>query len=398
MRVLDHDQDRMLTAERYNLLDQALDRPLPNLLRRHVQRRIAGSRRHPEQGGDDRHGLCQVFRGQADQGFDLLDLGPGRLVFRDAGRLPDLLDHRIEGAVGVVLGTLIAEAEARIVADLGPELLDQSRLADPRLAEQDHHLALALLAQLPALLQQAELVRAPHQAGQLGPACGLEAGLGAGLADDAPDLDRVVEALELLAAQRLQLEGIPQELPRRRPDHDFEGIGDALQAVGKAGRRADNRFFVGRDLADDRADHHLAGGDADPRPQVIAGLGGDGPDGGKGIARRAHRSLRLVLVGARPAEVGKDPVAQELRHITLVAHHGGGDRHLVVADGRAQLFRVEHAGKRRGIDDVDEHHGQQAPLGRALADDIGLQRRPSAVLHEGVQVADRRQKLAPVAQ
>ena len=93
----------------------------------------------------------------------LSSLRLGRIVAREAGRALELLDHRMERAVGVVGRAVVAERRVRLVAEPLAQRADEARLADAGLAGQQHHLALAVLGPLPAVEQHAELVLAPDQ-------------------------------------------------------------------------------------------------------------------------------------------------------------------------------------------------------------------------------------------
>jgi hypothetical protein len=84
-------------------------------------------------------------------------------------------------------------------------------------------------------------------------------------------------------------------------------------------------------LADQVADHHQTGGDAHPATERSASAlqpgnrPGDrqtGPD----------RSLGVVLMRPRPAEIGEHTVAHELGNITFEARDLARDRVLVAAD------------------------------------------------------------------
>ena len=96
---------------------------------------------------------------------------------------------------------VVAERRVRLVAEALEQRPDHARLADPRLARQQHHLAVAVLGPRPALEQDAELVLAPDQRREMLTMKRLEAALGATLAFDPPGGHRLGEALEALAAQ-----------------------------------------------------------------------------------------------------------------------------------------------------------------------------------------------------
>ena len=74
-----------------------------------------------------------------------------------------LLDHRVERAVDVIGRALVAERDVRLPAESLAQRPDEPRLADPGLADEQDHLALAGLRLLPALEQQRQLLLAADQ-------------------------------------------------------------------------------------------------------------------------------------------------------------------------------------------------------------------------------------------
>ena len=71
-------------------------------------------------------------------------------------------------------------------------------------------------------------------------------------------------------AQILEREAGAQEAARRAGDHHLAGRRDPLQARRKVGRLADHRLLLRRALADQVADHHEPGRDADPGGERFA--------------------------------------------------------------------------------------------------------------------------------
>ncbi len=71
------------------------------------------------------------------------------------------------------------------------QLAEDAALADARLAGQQHHLAFAVLRQVPALDQQAEFVLAADKTGQPAAPHRFEAALGCRHPLDRPGLDRL---------------------------------------------------------------------------------------------------------------------------------------------------------------------------------------------------------------
>ena len=80
---------------------------------------------------------------------------------------------------------------------------------------------------------------------------------------------------------------------------------------------------------------------------------------------RPHRSFGLVLMRPRPTEIGQHTVSHELGDVALEARDLAGDGVLIGADDRAHLFGIELRRQGRRADQIDEHHGELAPLGTA---------------------------------
>ncbi len=78
---------------------------------------------------------------------------------------------------------------------------------------------------------------------------------------------------------------------------------------------------------------------------------------------RPHGPLRLVLMRPRVAEIGQHTVAHELGDEALEACDHPGAGVLVGAQHLAHVFRIEARRQRRRADQIDEHHGEVAPLG-----------------------------------
>ena len=122
-----------------------------------------------------------------------------------------------------------------------------------------------------------------------------------------------------------------------------------------------------RFLADLITDDHRSGGNADPHRELDPG----GP-GERGIQlrhriddveTRPHRTLGLVLMGARVAEINEDAVAHVFRDKAVVAPDRGTAPALIRRNDIAQIFGVHPGRECRRSDQVAKHHGQLAPLG-----------------------------------
>jgi hypothetical protein len=267
----------------------------------------------------------------------------------------------MEGGAGVVGRALVAQPQMRFSFDMLADGSDDPRLADARLARQEHRLPLAVLDLLPAIEQQGDLLLAPDQQREPGRAR-LEPALDRSRPGDPPHRHRVGEALQHLRPEILEFERAADQPPRRGSDQDRVGLRQRLQPGRQVGRLADDRLLLGGAFADKVADDHHSGGDADPRRQGLADGRAEPPDRLDGGQAGQHRAFGVVLVRPRVAEVGQHPVAHVLGDVALEAGDLAGDRVLVGADHLAHLLRVEPAGERRRADQVDEHDRQLPPF------------------------------------
>ncbi len=76
-----------------------------------------------------------------------------------------------------------------------------------------------------------------------------------------------------------------------------------------------------------------------------------------------NRTLGVVLVGLRPAEIGKQPVAKKARDVALEAGDGSRGDVLIGADYFAHVLGIEPRGQRGRAGQITEQHGQLPPLG-----------------------------------
>ena len=77
---------------------------------------------------------------------------------------------------------------------------------------------------------------------------------------------------------------------------------------------------------------------------------------------RVHGALGRVVEGARPAEVGEEPVAQVLRHVAPEALDRLVRPRLVAAHQRAIVLGVEAPRELGRAHQVAEEHGELAAL------------------------------------
>ena len=89
------------------------------------------------------------------------------------------------------------------------------------------------------------------------------------------------------------------------------------------------------------------------------------------VETRPHRTLGLVLMGARVAEIDEDAVAHVLRDKAVVAPDRRAAPALIRRDDIAQIFGVHPGGECRRSHQVAKHHGQLAALGLRRRGDRG---------------------------
>src|SRR5918992_556182 len=94
----------------------------------------------------------------------------------------------------MVRRAVVTKRRMGLVGEALAQRAHDPRLADARLAREQHHLALALLGPLPAIDEEADLVLAPDQRRELLAVQRLEAAFGATFAFDAPRGQRLGEA------------------------------------------------------------------------------------------------------------------------------------------------------------------------------------------------------------
>ena len=271
--------------------------------------------------------------------------------------------------------------------------LREARLADARLARNQHDAALAGLGLLPAPLQQRQLLLAADQR-RAGRAQRLEAALGPALAQHPRGHDRRGQALDLDRAEILIVEQPAGQPPRARRDHHRARLGQRLQPRREVRRLADDPAFLRFALADEIAHDHQAGGDADPHLQWRRR---DGVEPGHlldQLQRRAHRALGIVLVGPRIAEIGEHAVAHVLGDKPAAAPDHLGDAAVIGADHRAQIL-----GSSRADSAVEPTRSQNMIVSwRRSARRAGpAADRPRLHGGLGAQRGDRLEKLAPMA-
>ena len=240
--------------------------------------------------------------------------------------------------------------------------LDQARLSDARLPGNKHGLTLAGACEGPAFEQKVELMHAADEGRERGAANGLEPAVDLPLRNDAIDADRLLDTLEMRLAEILGHERSADEPKGGLGDEKLTGFRFLLQAGGKIGRMAGDSGRFASACADEVADDHPTRRDPDPR--LERGLLGqsDRTDRGQGLQTRAHGAFRLVLMRRRPAEIGKDPVAEILGDVAAIAGDAAGDRILIATQDISSVLGIELLDQGGRPDEIAEQDRQQPAL------------------------------------
>ena len=214
---------------------------------------------------------------------------------------------------------LVAQGDVLALGDRVEHGLDQARLADAGLTDQQHRLALAGHGLPPPLKHQRQLLVAPDHGQRPARLPGLKAAAGRVLAENLEAAHGLGKALEPGRPKLAQLEQLAQEPACAIRDHHGAGRGRLLQPRRQVRRLANDRLLAGRTLADEVAHDHQAGGDADPCRERLSGRGGEPADGRDDGQTGLHSALGVVLVREGPAEVGQHAIAHQLGHMSADA-------------------------------------------------------------------------------
>ena len=145
-------------------------------------------------------------------------------------------------------------------------------------------------------------------------------------------------------------------------DDDFAAPGHDLQAGGEVRGVADDSFLLRRASAEEITYDDKACRDPNPRGKWAAVWRLQAVHGLNNREAGRHRPLSLILVRARPAEVGQHAVTHELGKVSLETCDLARDRVLVRSQRFPHVLRIEPRAKGRRADKVDEHHRELAAL------------------------------------
>ena len=259
--VLEHHQHRPAPRLGFELAEQRLEQLLPFALRAEVE--VRGGTRQRQQLAQQRD-IVVIPRARREQCPQFAELGFDRVVAGEPGGAFELRDEGIERAVLVVRRAEIAQARMRLAFDVLGKRRGQPRLADARLAGDQHHPPFAALRLLPAAQQQLDFLVAPDER-RLPRAQGLEPAYLAALAQ-AP-------ARRVAARQSRQVACGPRSSRSNSSPICWRvlsamtsvfGVASACSRAARFGVSPTTAVLLRRALADQIADDDQPGGDADP--------------------------------------------------------------------------------------------------------------------------------------
>ncbi len=278
-----------------------------------------------------------------------------------------MLDDRIERAVGMIGRAPVGDPDMLFARDAFTQRFHQPRLSNPCFPLNQYRLSVPLFARLPGAQQQAQLFLAADERRLGANAFCFIAAADVPLAHDAPGPHRIRDALERMDAEIVVLEERAQQLMRRRRYHDLAGSGQALQSGRQVRCLAHHGGFFGCPFADDVADDHRSGGDADARLQHhgvwFADTGTQGLHGCDDLEPRSRRALGVVLVGLGVAEIGEHAVAHVARHVSVEMFDSRLAGVLIGAIDVAKVLGVESLRQLGRAHEITEHHRQLPVLG-----------------------------------
>ena len=313
-------------------------------------------------GRAEREEVAQVGRRRAhvvadrrDGTLDLRHRDVVGITLVDAHPPLEKIDERVKGGRA-------AEGEAMPLAPVGvarapAELVEQARLADSRLADDKHDLAVPGARQGERGLERLELAPAPDERREPAMGPGVEPRPAFARRLDGPRADGLRLAAHRQLTERSGVEVVGDEPVRGLADHDRSRLRGLLQARGDVGRVADRRI-VHPEVAADAAD------DDEPAIEALAHLEGEGAlalqlalivlEGTLDAERGAHGPLRMILVSDRSAEECHDAVTEELVHRAFVPVHLGQHDLERVLHQRVHVLGVEPGRERGEPGDVHE--------------------------------------------
>ena len=310
---------------------------------------------------DQRGEQGRIFGGvEADQPQRALEVGEallrGSLRRRTAAR-----PHSAIGCSGVFCRSCDALHSTQVCgvsAEPRAELLDEPRLADAGLADDEHELALACPRALPAAREQAELLLATDERRQRPRAAPSAA------AARAHDADRARPAPATPLSSRAPLSSATKRPATWRCTSAVTstepGSATAWTRAATFGASPNTSPVASTTTGPDSRPMRAASSGAPLRGVPGVEVGERALDRERG----PHRALGVVLLRLRIAEERHQPVAELLQHMAAKPRHRGRGFVEIGVDEVAPVLRVEPRREARRADEIAEHHRDRAALAR----------------------------------
>src|SRR5262249_23017975 len=158
---------------------------------------------------------------------------------------------RVEGAVDVIGRTLVLQRQFNGSAQTLAKGTQHARLADPRLAPQQYHLAFTPTRELPAIEQQPDLQLASHHQGQPPAGGGIEAASGVAGPQHSPSARGLGNAFKRVYAAILVLEATAGERAGALAQDHLPRLRQRLKAGSQVRRLAHSAPVRRQDMRDD---------------------------------------------------------------------------------------------------------------------------------------------------
>ncbi len=276
----------------------------------------------------------------------------------------ELLDHGMEGTARVV-GRGLEDEASRLLPDSPAQLVDETRLANPGLSEDENRLTCPLEGKSPPLLHGLELLLAPHERREAGGRSERAACPDARIVGDAIDGDRVRDALEPDGIHARKDEVPAGYTLGCRADDDRSRVGDLLQPRRHVhglphgqGVTLHARSHLGHDHdarvdADTGGEAHFASAELGPCEPV---------DGADNVEPRTYGVDGVVALRVRIPEVGEHAVALVLGDVAVKAldHLGAGA--VIRGDELAEILRIELLAECSRLDEIAEDNREMPAL------------------------------------
>src|SRR5262249_6771922 len=172
------------------------------LLGRHGQGDIVSSQREREEGGKERHSLCQWQAMLHQEAFQFTQLLLWELLPVEAQRHPlQQINYWIQGAV-LIIGRTLARRQPclRLGSHMFLQHLHETRFANARFAAEKHHLPYTVLDLGPALQKQPYFLFTAHEGRQASAADCFQTAAGHTLIQHLIDLQRLGKASQELSS------------------------------------------------------------------------------------------------------------------------------------------------------------------------------------------------------